>query len=236
MTKKTILISLACVGVAVGQAKRPHKLPPKPETPHFDFVKEFVRELSEDEDLKTTAQTEFDEDKTPDQHFSAGIYYSKTSQLQLRQQIAMLKSMRLKAPFDTLIPTLTAFDQRQIELHQQLIEISSKFLAGPKPGVDYQALEAKVPQIRAELDDARKTLFQASPLVFMALIDQKPDSQGHLNHLVITKEEKTALEDQLNIMLKGIPDKGDQDYFISSAMVLRAGLQKGHKCSDEPWE
>lgn len=93
-----------------------------------------------------------------------------------------------------------------------------------------------MPQIRAVLDDARKTLFQAAPVVFMTLIDQNPDSQGHLSHLAITKEEKAALEDQLNIILKDKPDKGDQDYFVGSAMILRAGLQKGHKCADEPWD
>jgi hypothetical protein len=148
----------------------------------------------------------------------------------------MLKSMRLNDPFDTLIPSLIGFYQRQIELHQKLIDISSKFLAGPKAGVDYQALPPKVPEIRAELDDARKAVFDAAVLVFMTLIDQKPDSQGHVSHLLISKAEKADLQDQLDIMLKDEPDKGDHDYYVSAAMVLRAGLQKGHKCADEPWD
>jgi hypothetical protein len=70
----------------------------------------------------------------------------------------------------------------------------------------------------------------------MALIDQEPDSQNHVSHLLITKAEKADLENQLNIMLKDEPDKGDHDYYISAAMVLRAGLQKGYKCADDPWD
>ncbi len=86
------------------------------------------------------------------------------------------------------------------------------------------------------MDAVGKAAFEAAPLVFMTLIDPKPDSQDHVNHLVITKAEKTDLEDQLNIILKDEPDKGDHDYYISAAMVLRGGLQKGHKCADELWD
>ena len=230
----TILLLLA--SVAAGQNKPAHALVPKRETPHLRFVKEYVRELIEDESLKETGQKELRDAKTPDQQFSAGIYFSKSTQLELRSQIAMLKSMRLNGPFGTLIPTLIDLYQRQIDLHQQLINISSKFVAGPKEGVDYQALAAKMPEIRAELDDSQKTLFEAAALVFMTLIDQRPDSQGHISHLLITKAEKADLQDQLAILLKDEPEEGDHDYYISAAMILRGGLQKGHKCTDEPWD
>lgn len=61
-------------------------------------------------------------------------------------------------------------------------------------------------------------------------------SQGHVSHLLITKAQKADLQDQLEIMLRDEPEKGDHDYYISAAMILRAGLQKGHKCADEAWE
>jgi hypothetical protein len=114
---KAAMMSLVFVGIAVGQGKPKHTITPRPDTPHLTFVKEFVREMIEDEDLKTNAEKDSQSAKTPNEQFSNGIYYSKTSQLELRSQIAMLKSMRLKQPFDTLIPSLTAFYQRQIELH-----------------------------------------------------------------------------------------------------------------------
>jgi hypothetical protein len=237
VNKIALAMTLFLVNMAVGQTKPAHPArAPKPETPHINVVKEYVRELGEDEDLKTTSEKELSEAKSPNEQFSAGIYYSKSTQLELRSQIRMLQSMHLNDPFDTLIPSLIGFYQQQIDLHQRLIDISGKFLAGPKEGVDYQALAAKVPEIRAELDDSRKSVFQAAGLVFMTLIDQKPDSQNHVSHLLITKAEKADLQEQLNIILKGEPDKGDHDYYISAAMVLRGGLQKGHKCADEPWD
>ena len=236
MNNRASVILLLLASVAAGQAKPTYAPTPKPETPHLRFVKEYVRELIEDESLKTNGEKELGEAKTLNEQFSTGIYFSKSTQLELRSQIAMLKSMHLNDPFDTLIPSLVSFYQRQIELHQKLIDIGSKFLSGPKAGVDYQALAAKMPEIRAELDDARKAMFAATPLVFTTLIDQKPDSQGHVSHLLITKAEKADLQDQLDIMLKDEPDKGNHDYYISAAIVLRGGLQKGHKCADEPWD
>ena len=236
MSKRGLAIFLLLVGMAAGQTKPPHAPTPEPETPHLRFVKEYVRELIADEGLKIYGGKEFSEATTPNEQFSASIYVSKSMQLELRSQIAMLKSMRLRNPFDILIPSLISSYQRQIELHQELMDISSKFLAEPKPGMDYQALRVKVPEIRAELEDAQKAVFNAAVLVFMTLIDQRPDSQGHVSHLLITKAEKADLQDQLEIMLKDEPEKGDHDYYISAAMILRGGLQKGHKCSDEPWE
>jgi len=82
----------------------------------------------------------------------------------------MLNGMRLAKPFEALIPDLLGFYQRQVELHQSLIDINSKFIAGPRSGVDYPALAAKMPQIRAELEQTQKAVFEATSLIFMALI------------------------------------------------------------------
>jgi hypothetical protein len=231
------MIALLLVNIAIAQIKpaRPAR-PPKPETPHLNVVKEYIRELTEDEDLLKTGQKEISEATTPNEKFSAVVYYSKSTQLELRSQIRVLQNMHLNDPFDTLIPSLINIYEYQIDVHQKLIDIGGKFLAGPKEGVDYQAMGAKVPELRAELDDSRKRVFQAAALVFMTLIDQKPDSQGHVSHLLITKSEKADLQEQLDIMLKGEPDEGDHDYYVSAAMVLRGGLEKGHKCADEPWD
>jgi hypothetical protein len=234
VNKRPIATLLLLAGIAAGQTK--HAPTPQHETPHLRFVKEYVRELIEDESLKATSLKELSGATTPNEKFSTDIYFSKSVQLELRSQIAILKSMHLNDPFNTLIPTLIDFYQHQIQLHQELIDISGKFLAGPKAGVNYEALAAKVPEIRAELDAIGKGAFEAAAMVFMTLIDPKPDSQNHLSHLLITKTEKADLQDQLNIILKDEPDQGDHDYYIGGAMVLRGGLQKGHKCADEPWD
>ena len=239
-----LVAALMCAIVStsvVGQDKGQHHVvkTAKPETSRLSFVKEYIREMITDEDLKISLQKQLAEAKTPNEEISTGIYASKSIQLELLSQIAMLKSMRLNPPFETVIPNLVGFYQHEVELHQSLLEIGQKFLAGPKPGADYQALLAKMPELRSELDTTQKAVFEATPLVFMTLIDMKPDSQNHVSHLIITKQERSDLQSDLDIILKGQPeqdDHEDHDYYISSAMVLRAAFLKGYKCSDEPWE
>lgn len=237
MVSKELIAALAVLlGTGAAQT-RPHTTAlPKAETAHLLFVKEYVREMISDEDLKTSAEKELAGAKSVNEQLSTGIYFSKSVQLELRAQIGVLKGMRLKAPYDDLTADLIAFYQQEIDLHQKLIDLNTAFIEGPKPGVDYSPMAAKMPQIRAELESIQKGVFEAAALVFMTLIDLKPDSQGHLSHLVITKTDKADLQDQLNIMLSGQSDHGDHDYYISAAMVIRGGLNKGHKCADEPWD
>ena len=52
--------------------------------------------------------------------------------------------------------------------YESLIDINSKFIAGPRSGVDYPALAAKMPQIRAELEQTQKAVFGATSLIFLA--------------------------------------------------------------------
>ena len=238
MVSKELIPALALLLTTVAaQTTPPHKAAlPKAETPHLLFVKEYVREMISDEDMKTSIGKELANAKSVNEQLSTGIYFSKSVQLALRSQIGVLKGMRLNPPYDDLTADLIAFYQQEIGLHQKLIDLNTSFMEGPKPGVDYSAIAAKLPQIRAELENVQKGVFEAAALVFMTLIDLKPDSQGHLSHLAITKADKSDLQDQLNIMLQGQSEHGDHDYYISAAMVIRGGLNKGHKCADEPWD
>src|SRR5260370_31802385 len=131
VNKRAMAISLLSVGIVVGQTKPTNPPPPKPETRHLRFVQEFVHELIEDESRKANGEKELIEVKTPDEQFSTGIYFSKSTQLELRSQIAMLKSMRLKEPFDTLIPSLIGSYQQQIDWQQKSTDMLCNLTADP---------------------------------------------------------------------------------------------------------
>src|SRR5258708_1422454 len=132
----------------------------KPETSHLAFVTEYIRELAAIENIRESGQQELKQD--PDGMFSNMIHSSTLFQLELGSQIKMLRSMRLNSPFDFLIPSIAAFYQRKVILWKRMGEISSAFIGGPKPGVDYDKLAAELPQIRGQLDFIDKGLFDAS--------------------------------------------------------------------------
>ncbi|MBZ5702573.1 MAG: hypothetical protein LAN84_12085 [Acidobacteriia bacterium] len=231
---KLAVAARICLGVALVVGAPSTFGVEKPETSHLAFVTEYIRELSAIENIRESGEQELKED--PNSTFSNMIHSSTLFQLELGSQIKMLKGMRLKAPHDQLIPNITAFYERKILLWKRMAEIGSAFIGGPKPGVDYSKLAAEMPEIRGQLDFIDHALFEASPWVFATLIDLKADSKGHASHLVITKEERAKLLDNLNTDFGTKMDAKVQNWTVSAASVLKGYLLKDFKSSDEPWE
>jgi len=229
------IASCALLTIALGIGAVPSLRAGPPETPHLTFVTEYLRELAINESLHASADKEMSEAKSDNESLRNAIHCSTRIQLELQSQIDTLKEMRLNPPFETLIPDTIGFYRVQIALHQKMIDISSAFLAGPKPGVDFGALIAEMPKIRAKMEFVDETLFKdTTPLTFAMLIDMTPDSKNHCSHLIITKAERVKLIADLNDSFKTIDDQ-DQNYNVSGAHLLKT-LLLGRKCSDEPWE
>src|ERR1700730_16982316 len=127
--------------------------PPKPETPHLEFVTEYIRELAAVERIRAAGEDENNQDKKDDKlPFAGAVHTSTLFELELGSHVGMLKGMRLNPPFDELIPNIAGFYGRKIVLWRRMREVSSAFIGGPKEGVDYAKLAAEMPQIRGELD------------------------------------------------------------------------------------
>ena len=169
------------------------------ETPPLVFVTEYVRGLASNEDARIKAERDIRDTATANEKLSSAVYGSTLIQLELQSQIHMLRDMHLNPPFDQLIPTIVELYQGKIALLQKMIDASSAILAGPNPNVDYSTLVGELPKIRALLDDIDHLLFKITPMVFATLIDSKPDSANHVNHLIIKKEQREALLNDLTI-------------------------------------
>ena len=135
-----------------------------------------------------------------------------------------------------LIPTITAFYEDKIVLWQKIIDSSKAVVAGPKPGIDYDKLAADVPQVRAQLEFIDKSLFEAAPLVFSTLINEKPDSKNHTSHLTITKAERSKLIHDIKADFGTKLDQKNPNFTVGAAGVLRDCLLKDYKSSDDPWD
>ena len=231
---KLAVVARTCLGVALAVGAPSAFGVEKPETSHLVFVTEYIRELSAIENIRDSGEKELKED--PNSTFSNMIHSSTLFQLELGSQIKMLRSMRLKAPHDQLIPNITAFYERKILVWKRMAEIASAFIGGPKPGVDYSKLGAEMPELRGQVDFIDHALFEASPAVLATLIDLKEDSKGHASHLIVTKEERAKLVDNLNTAFGTKLDAKNQNWSVSAASVLKAYLLKDFKSSDEPWE
>ena len=200
----------------------------------MEFVTEYIRELASIQEIRDSSERDLKQD--PDSTFTNCIHATTLMQLELDSQIGQLRRMRLDDPFNDLIPTLTKLYDDKIELWQQMSDICGAFVGGPKPNVDYGKLGAEMPKIRARLDFIDKALFEATPLVFETLVDAKADSKGHVSHLLITRAEREELIKLIDTDFGPKLDEKDANYTISAAWVLKAGLKKDFKSSDDPWD
>jgi hypothetical protein len=203
------------------------------ETPHLAFVTEYVRELGVNEDMRARGEEDLAEagqDKT-----IAAIRSGTRIVLELNSQVSMMNRMTLNAPFDSVPSTIAKFYRYKIDINQKLIEVATALASGPKPDVDYGAMVAETPKLTATLEYVDRSLFRTTPLIFAMLIADTPDREGHMSRLSITRAQRDALVQSLQISFGDKMDQTNQNYIVSSASVLRDFLtKKGYKCSDDP--
>ena len=239
-----VLLSLLCLAgcskpVTEAQSKPAEPTatatPEKPETPHLEFVTEYVRELGALSAVREIGEREMKQSKQDP--IMAGLYSLSRVQMELKSQVRMLGNMNLKPPFDFLIPSITSLRQQQIDVLQQLIDGQSAFVGGPKNGIDYQKIAAEAPKLRAQMDDIDDTLAKAAPSIFSSLIDSREDSKGHASHLIITRAERDKLVAEIDAGFGKKLYEHNPTYLAGAARLLKIGLtEKGFKCADEPWE
>lgn len=235
MKRKVILaVCFSLIAVAARSQTKPTPKQSVVETPHLEFVTEYIRELSAVEHIRDSGEQELKQDptKAPFNMIHSGTLF----QLELGSQIRMLGRMHLNPPFDDLISNITRGYQDKINIWKRMAELGTAFAEGPKAGVDYGKLSAELPQLRARLEYIDQTLFEASPMVFATLIDEKADSKGHASHLIITKEERDKLISDLNMDFGAKLDAKNQNWTVSAASVLKSYLLKDFRSSDEPWD
>jgi hypothetical protein len=204
------------------------------ETSHLAFVSEYVRELGINERIRALGEKELAE-QNADKYVTM-IRGSTRIIMELGSQIRALQDMTLNKPYDTLPATIANFYTYKINVHNQVIAMATAFLSGPKPGVDYGAMVAEAPKFTAMIEYIDRSLAETTPLIFTTLIDEKPDKNGRMSRLSITRAERDALVRSLEMSFGKKLDQTDQNYIVSSASVLRHYLsKKGYKCSDDPW-
>jgi hypothetical protein len=204
------------------------------DTPHYDVVSEYIRSLGS---IYTIQQTATNENKISKGDLTKVLLDSIRNgtrfKLALNASIGALERMSLKEPFETLLPNTIQWYKYKIDLFGEMVEISKTLIDGPKPGVDYGKMTARMPEITAQIEYIDESIFQSMVLVFALLIDEKPDKDGHMSRLNITKAERKKLIDNLNGSFGKSLNNKNKTWTVSSAALLKAYLLKDYKCADE---
>ena len=201
------------------------------QTPAYNVVAEYIRQLAAIQEVQELSAREL---KASNNSLLDAIRGSTRIKLELSRDIETFKAMNLDPPFETLLPTVINYYRQKIELHDTLIEIASKFIAGPQTGVDYGKLTAAIPQISVLLEDIDKSLFRTAQLFCLLLVDRKPDSKGLLTHLMITTAQRKQLVKQIDSSFGARLSDQNRNYTVESAALMRDFLLGPRKSADEP--
>lgn len=218
-----LLILLGMGGSAVADVNK--------SDPH-EFVTAFIRNIGEAESLRDQAAKDMaavSGDK------SAAILSSSTRfAVALRAQADVMNSFHLPPPMGGAPQKFATLLQQKAEFFENYVTVAEALAGTPRPGVLYDALGDKSPDLRAMIDAADETLMRATPLVFATLVSTTPDSQGYVSRLTITKAQRASLIHDLEAAFGEKLQAKNQNHIVAAAAMLRGHLQTPYKCSDEP--
>ena len=208
------------------------------DTSSYDIVAEYVRSLGAVHNIQQLSTMEQLEAEGDNIKTNMNTIKSLTRlKLEYNFSINKLKGMHLKRKqFDSLIPDTIHWYKKKLMLYDEMTNISKKIIdVRPNPKVDYSKLAARVPEISALLDYIDETIFQSMVLVFALLIDEKPDSEGHMSHLNISNAQKQKLLDGIDTAFGESLESENKNWTTSAAALLKAYLQKDYLPTDE-WQ
>ena len=210
-----------------------HSSTQPPETPHLAFVREFVREVEENEEILERTSREMAASTNSTDKLTATILAGERTILALQIDEDQLKSIRLRGEFQDLPALIIHAYDRKIELTQRVMVMAATAISDPNPEIGYRKLTGEGPTLAASAEIIDKALFQTTGLVVSTIIDRGEDKTGHLRRLTITRADRQQLIDDLASHLEDKINQIGQGYTMASASLIK-GLLLDRKCTDDP--
>lgn len=220
---------------------RPSQADPTQQTRPYEFARAFVEQLIETHQVEQLAAREFaaPQKGSGDQQkiLISAVRNCTRMKLKLNVMIGRVEQMHLADPnFDKLPPYITQMYARKVELCSEIVQTAQTLLEGPKNGVDYGKLAGHMSEVTAQVEHVNESIFKATPMIALSLVSKRLDSENHLSHLSITRQQAQDLVGRLQSAFGKSLDAKDQNWTTSSASLMRTVLRdKGYKYADDPW-
>ncbi len=211
-------------------------------TQEYEFAKAYILGIECRKQIETRSTTDL---------LEAGKDEMKRSMALMRNGQRAI--MELQAAINYLTPfqksdkkAISAVAQNTIENYElmianykdsvQALEIMNNPANATNPNIDLGKMMSRVSGITAKQEYISESLFQGVTLAAMALVDLRPDKDGHCSYLLLTTAERKDLISNLDATFGvDIKDglKVGQNYTLASAAAMRELLAGDHKSSEE---
>lgn len=195
--------------------------------PRIALFREYVREIIELHVLREQASRELAESPTADQKLATMVRVGTRYKMHTSISMRMLKGIKPDAPCDAFANGLHDVNESRWSKHAELVGAAQELISGPKPGVDYGRISARVPEISAELEQVDRTTFTIASGAFLCLVDAtKVNAQGKVDRLIIDGNERRSLAKQIQSGFGAMLQASDDaDTFVSAAKLLKFALE-----------
>jgi hypothetical protein len=226
LRRVAIAVSLLLIITALAAEAGAHR--------EVQFVSDYIRALSETENIHADAERDLKTANNPQEKFSSCVHTTELQTLVMADAANMAATYKLTGESKEAPSLLVKYYATKGEMFNSLGDMCATMLQGPKPGVDYGKVAVGMPKLRADMEHTDKNLLLMAVLVFNVLISPTPDKQGHMSRLIVTRKERDQLVHQINTGFRNL-DAKNANYTVSSAAILRDYLaRKGYKCTDDP--
>jgi hypothetical protein len=198
-------------------------------TARIALAQEFIRELEVIYRLQETAKKEFAEDSS-----GAGKLTTDTL-FEMNDSINRLSMINVDARWAEFRDALKKLHQERIVLVYEMNQMSKTLLAGPEPDVNYGELNARAPEITAQVEQIDKIIFTIAKAMFFALVDDdRLGADGKLHYLILTKKDRTSMVQLIDKIFGPTLEDNNASRIVSSAWIIKYGLTRpNYKAADE---
>ena len=205
------------------------------ENPRVAFVSEYIRVTGELERLRDQAEHD---NKDDPMNFANCVQSSRRIDNELDTDIQMLgkEQFNFEPPFDSIRKNLAKAYLSKFSIWHKMGDYCGQFVGTLPSDADIHKILITIPEMTADLETIDHALFEATELIFELLIDPKPDSKGHLSHIVATKAERDKIISEIQFNFGKKLQNKNMNYAVATASILDSYFHKGFKCADEPWD
>ena len=198
----------------------------------FDLAGEFVREISALESIRVANEKELKESDSDNGNIAVVIHLCAQMHNELATSIHMLNAMHFagKEAADAS-KLLVNLNQMKLERYDQVRKVSALFISSKRdPKIDYGEAAAKLPALRADIEDADKSLSrEITQLICLILKDKKePD------WLVIDKEQKAQLMADLEDAFHLSSHEKSLPFFVFAGVLMHGFLEDSKTADQKP--
>ena len=192
---------------------------------NLGLFNEFIREIIVFHKIGEQGTREISEAKNANEQFATAIRNGERYKIECATNINLVKKLNIDEQFIFAKEYLIQWNYSKTIVMMDFAAISERLLLPPK---NYNPADDTIlaPKLTARSQQLDKDFMQISTAMLFMLVDEKPDANGNMSNLIITKKQKDKIIYDINLYFQKYENEQNTSYFIESALLIKDVFEK----------